>query len=72
MGATESSVRAPWHAALWGNIEHSPQQIAVALQNALALRLGNAALWSDGYYVGSFGGYNIAAIRRNLRPALAE
>ena len=42
------------HAALRGNIELSPQDIALAFQNNLAYALGQCRLWQDTYYVGTF------------------
>ena len=52
------------HAALRGNIEHSPQEIALAFQNETARALG-CAVWSFNYYAGTFGVYDMDAVRRN-------
>ena len=52
------------HAALRGNIEHSPQDIALAFQNETARALG-CAVWSDSYYAGTFGVYDMDAVRRS-------
>jgi len=51
------------HAAMRGNIELSPQDIALAFQNNLAYALGQCRLWQDTYYVGTFGEYDMSAIR---------
>jgi REP element-mobilizing transposase RayT len=52
------------HLALRGNIEHSPQEIALAFLNNLAHALGQRALWQRGYYAGTFGEYDMGAVRR--------
>ncbi|MBS0260808.1 MAG: transposase [Planctomycetes bacterium] len=51
------------HLALRGNIEHSPSEIALAFQNNLAFQLNRGAVWMNGYYAGTFGEYDIQAIR---------
>jgi len=51
------------HFSLRGNIEHSPEQIALAFQNNLAYILGKARVWRDTYYVGTFGEYDMNAVR---------
>ncbi len=51
------------HLALRGNIEQSPQEIALAFQNNLAFALGQNAVWSHKYYAGTFGEYDMQAIR---------
>ena len=56
------------HAALCGNIQHSPQEIALAFQNNLAYALGQIKLWADTFYVGTFSEYDMWAIRRNKSP----
>ncbi|RMD57715.1 hypothetical protein D6833_13665 [Candidatus Parcubacteria bacterium] len=55
------------HLALRGNIEHSPQEVVLAFQNNLAYFLGQRRIWKDNYYVGTFGVYNLNAIRRSQR-----
>jgi len=52
------------HVALRGDIERSPHEIALAFQNNLAYRLGQFRVWEDGYYVGTFGEYDMGAVRR--------
>jgi len=52
------------HLALRGNIEHAPQDIALAFQNNLAYRMGNCRVWEYNYYVGTFGEYTMRAVRR--------
>jgi REP element-mobilizing transposase RayT len=56
------------HAALRGNIEQSPQEIALSFQNNLAYVMGQLRLWTATFYVGSFGEYDMWAIRRKQRP----
>jgi REP element-mobilizing transposase RayT len=51
------------HLALRGNIEHSPQEIALTFLNNLAYSLGQKALWGFGYYTGTFGEYDMGAVR---------
>ena len=52
------------HVALRGNIEHAPEQIALAFMNNLAYALGQNAVWTFGYYVGTFSEYDMWAVRR--------
>ena len=52
------------HLALRADIEHSPQDVVLTFQNNLAYALGQRRIWSDNYYVGTFGIYNMNAIRR--------
>lgn len=52
------------HVALRGNVEHSPEQIALSFQNNLAYALGQVRIWQPTYYVGTFGEYDMHAIRR--------
>jgi REP element-mobilizing transposase RayT len=56
------------HIALRGNIQHSPQEIALAFQNNLAYALGQMKIWADTFYAGTFGEYDMWAIRRNESP----
>ncbi len=49
--------------ALRGNIEHSPQDIALAFLNNLAYAMGQNAIWQSGYYAGTFGEYDMGAVR---------
>ena len=52
------------HVALRGNIDHSPEEIALAFMNNLAHILGHAGLWKTSFYVGTFGEYDMWAIRQ--------
>jgi len=52
------------HVALRGAIENSPEQVALSFRNDTARAVG-AAVWSYGYYTGTFGSYNMDAIRGN-------
>ncbi len=51
------------HVALRGNIEKSPEDIALSFQNYLAESMGRYRIWQDNYYVGTFGEYTIGAVR---------
>jgi REP element-mobilizing transposase RayT len=55
------------HIALRGDVAHSPQQIALAMQNNLAYALGQVRLWQPTYYVGTFSEYDMGAVRRGAR-----
>jgi REP element-mobilizing transposase RayT len=56
------------HISLRGNIQDAPQEIALAFQNNLAYALGQVRIWADSFYVGTFGEYDMWAIRRNESP----
>ena len=60
------------HIALRGNIEHSPAEIGRCFQNNLAYAVGNRRVWMDGFYVGTFGEYNMDAVRRCLKENLSH
>ncbi len=51
------------HLVIRGNIEHSPQEIALAYLNNLAYGLGQCMIWEDCYYAGTFGEYDMGAVR---------
>jgi REP element-mobilizing transposase RayT len=51
------------HLALRGNIEETPETIALAFLNNLAYALGQQPVWCFGYYVGTFGEYDMNAVR---------
>jgi len=51
------------HVALRGNIEHSPEEIALAFLNNLAFAVGQKPIWEPCYYVGTFGKYDMDAVR---------
>ena len=53
------------HLALRGNIEESPEGIALSMMNNLAYAFGNNPLWQFSYYVGTFSEYDMAAVRRD-------
>ena len=55
------------HLALRGSFEQSPEEIALAYMNNLAHMLKMGAIWKPGYYVGTFGEYNMRAIRESVR-----
>jgi REP element-mobilizing transposase RayT len=52
------------HAALRGNVENSPEEIALAFMNNLAYALGQSEIWRPSYYAGTFGEYDMGAVRR--------
>jgi REP element-mobilizing transposase RayT len=52
------------HVALRGAIDHSPQDIALSFMNNLAYKLGQEHIWSENYYVGTFGEYDMGAVRK--------
>ncbi len=56
------------HLALRGNPEQSPEEIALAFQNNLAFALGQNAVWEYNYYVGTFGEYDMGAVRQSVSP----
>jgi len=56
------------HIALRGNIEHSPQEIALAFQNNLAYALGQVRVWRHTYDAGTFGEYDMQAVRHRTFP----
>jgi REP element-mobilizing transposase RayT len=56
------------HISLRGNIQCGPQEIALAFQNNLAYALGQVRIWANSFYVGTFGEYDMWAIRRNESP----
>jgi len=55
------------HVALRADIEQSPEDVALAFQNNLAYALGQNAVWKYTYYTGTFGEYDMDAIRRCIR-----
>jgi REP element-mobilizing transposase RayT len=55
------------HVALRGNIEQSPQDVALGIQNNIAYMLGQVRIWDDGFYAGTFSEYDFGAIRAAIR-----
>ncbi len=55
------------HLALRGVIEESPEEIALSFMNNLSHFLQLGAVWRLGYYAGTFGEYNMRAIREAVR-----
>jgi REP element-mobilizing transposase RayT len=51
------------HASLRGNIAHSPEDVALAFLNNLAFALGQKPIWEPCYYAGTFGEYDMGAVR---------
>jgi REP element-mobilizing transposase RayT len=58
------------HLALRADIEQSPQDVVLVFQNNLAYAMGRNRIWSDNYYVGTFGVYNMNAVRRKSGRSL--
>ena len=56
------------HIALRGEPAHSPQEIVLSFQNSLAYALGQNAIWDHNYYVGTFGEYDMGAVRDATPP----
>ena len=54
------------HMALRGSPEKSPQDLAMSMLNNLAFLLGQAPVWSKGYYAGTFSEYDMGAVRASL------
>jgi REP element-mobilizing transposase RayT len=54
------------HLTLGGNERESPEEIALSYLNNLAFAHGMAPLYRYSYYVGTFGEYDLGAIRRSL------
>ena len=50
------------HLTLRGNIDRSPQDIALSYMNNLGYMLRIKALWQPSYYVGTFGEYDMNAL----------
>jgi REP element-mobilizing transposase RayT len=59
------------HMSLRGDIEKSPQEIALCFQNNLAYALDQNAVWQHTYYVGTFSEYDMDAIRAAKGAAVA-
>jgi REP element-mobilizing transposase RayT len=51
------------HASLRGNIAHCPEEVALAFLNNLAFALGQKRVWEPCYYLGTFGEYDMGAVR---------
>ena len=55
------------HLALRGAFEQSPEDVALSFMNNLAHMLKLGAIWRPGFYMGTFGEYNMRAIRESVR-----
>lgn len=51
------------HLSLRGNIVQSPEAIALSFMNNTAYAFGQRTLWRPGYYIGSFGEFDMGAVR---------
>lgn len=54
------------HLTLGGNIHQSPEKIALGFLNNLAFAHGMRAVFQQGYFIGTFGEYDLGAIRQAL------
>lgn len=54
------------HAALRPSPEESPIDVVYAYQNNLAYMLRTGRIWTDSFYVGTFGEYSMQAIRNSV------
>ena len=57
------------HMTMRGNIQKSPEEIALEYLNGLTNALGKS-IWEFGYYAGNFGEYDLDGVRRSMHPAL--
>jgi REP element-mobilizing transposase RayT len=55
------------HAALGCGFEESPEDVALGYMNNLAFAHGMQPVFCASYYVGTFGEYDIGAIRRKVK-----
>jgi REP element-mobilizing transposase RayT len=51
------------HLALRGAIDHAAEEVALSFLNNLAFAAGQRPLWESGYYAGTFGAYDMDAVR---------
>ncbi len=51
------------HLALRGNVDQSPEEIALAFMNNLAYAFSQNSIWQPSYYAGTFGDYDMNAVR---------
>jgi REP element-mobilizing transposase RayT len=51
------------HLSLRGNVEHSPEDVALSFMNNIAFAFGQKAIFRPSYYVGTFGEYDMGAVR---------
>ena len=56
------------HLAIGCDISESPRQVALSYMNNLAYAQGMQPVLMPSYYAGTFGPYDLNAIRRQLRP----
>jgi len=52
------------HLALRGNVEETPESIALGFMNNIAFQFGQRPVLRPSYYVGTFGEYDMGAVRR--------
>ena len=51
------------HMSLHGDIALSPEDIALSFMNNIAFAFGQKAIFRPSYYVGTFGEYDMGALR---------
>lgn len=54
------------HVAVGAPYDRAPEEVALAYMNNLAFGVGQPALWEPSYYAGTFGEYDMGALRQNL------
>jgi REP element-mobilizing transposase RayT len=52
------------HMAVRGNVQQSPESIALGFMNSIADAFGQQLVLRPSYYVGTFGEYEMRAVRR--------
>ena len=57
------------HVTIGCDITHAPSEIALAYMNNLAYAHGMKRIFEHGYYVGSFGRYDLQAIRHSIEAS---
>ena len=60
------------HMAIRGLLQMSPEELALSYLNDLAQVTGTRSIWQPGYYVGTFGVYNMNAIRPRFKCAASR
>jgi REP element-mobilizing transposase RayT len=55
-----------FHAAIRPSVHESPLDIVYCYQNNLAHMAKLGAIWREGYFVGTFGEYSMAGVRKHL------
>ena len=59
------------HLSLRGNVEYSPEDVALSFMNNIAFAFGQKAIFRPSYYVGTFGEYDMGAVRASSSQTYA-